>query len=71
MEAELSVLRGQERDLTTAELRRRLATLNCQMKKEQAIVRRYQVATEKLLHFAEVNITVFMMHVLLSYSYYY
>ena len=54
MEAELSVLRGQERDLTTAELRRRLATLNCQMKKEQAIVRRYQVATEKLLHFAEV-----------------
>ena len=40
---------------TSSELRRRLATLDCQLKKEQQISRRYQVAAERLLQFTEVN----------------
>lgn len=36
------------------ELRRRLAAVDCQMRKEKKAVRRYEVATEKLLQFVEV-----------------
>lgn len=37
------------------ELRRRLAAVDCQMRKEKKAVRRYEVATEKLLQFVEVT----------------
>eukprot|EP00731_Ephydatia_muelleri_P030641 Em0022g155a len=38
---------------SSAELQKRLAVMDCERKKEQATARRYQVATEKLLQFAE------------------
>lgn len=38
------------------ELKRRLAAVDCQLRKEQKAVRRYEVATEKLLQFVEVTI---------------
>ena len=38
------------------ELRRRLSAVDCQLRKEQKAVRRYEVATEKLLQFVEVII---------------
>lgn len=37
------------------ELKRRLAAVDCQLRKEQKVVRRYEVATEKLLQFVEVT----------------
>ncbi len=52
METELSTLRT---DIGTNELRKRLAVLSCQIKKEQMMSRRYQVATERLLQFVEVS----------------
>ena len=54
MEGELSTLRADRENLTTTEMRKRLAVISCQRKKEQAKLRRYQVATERLLMFVEV-----------------
>ena len=41
---------------TDSELKRRLAVLDCQLKKEQQNKRRYQVAVEMLLQFVEVSL---------------
>lgn len=38
---------------TPSELRRRMAVLDCQLRKEQQSCRRYQVAVEMLLSFSE------------------
>ncbi len=54
MEAELSALRVDGEHVSTAEMKKRLAILTCQMNKEQGTSRLYQVATERLLRFAEV-----------------
>ena len=37
-----------------SDLQRRIATFDCQLRKEQATSRRFQTATEKLLQFVEV-----------------
>lgn len=54
MQEELSTLRPGV-DVGTGEMRKRLAILSCQLKKEQAMSRRFQVATERLLQFVEVK----------------
>lgn len=41
---------------TDSELKRRLAVLDCQLRKEQQNKRRYQVAVEMLLQFVEVSV---------------
>jgi hypothetical protein len=55
MEGELAGLRRRpaEQLMPTIDLQRRLAALNCQLRKEQAMTRRFQVTTEKLMQFVE------------------
>jgi syntaxin-binding protein 4 len=53
MEVELAGLRRRPVEQPTVDLRMQLATLDCQLRKEQAITRRFQTTTETLLQFVE------------------
>lgn len=44
------------------ELQKRLVVLGCQLRKAEVGKRTYEVATEKLIHFAEVRKLVFSMY---------
>lgn len=44
------------------ELQKRLVVLGCQLRKAEVGKRTYEVATERLIHFAEVRKLVFSMY---------
>ena len=53
LQQQLAAAKKQVVDQTPAEMKRRMTVLDCQLKKEQASNRRYQVAVEMMLEFCE------------------